>query len=106
MKTKFISTLIAGVLLSGAAMANPVEISRSITDIAAGADRHDWKRVRGAFADNVTVDYTSLWGGSPANALVSGSSVSTARVSTHASRGHHVRFLLGDTMHTSIRLLR
>ena len=65
MKTNFISTLIVGALLSGAAVANPVEISRSITDIAAGADRHDWQRVRAAFADEVTVDYTSLWGGSP-----------------------------------------
>ncbi|MEO0992142.1 MAG: nuclear transport factor 2 family protein, partial [Pseudomonadota bacterium] len=33
------------------------------TDIAAGADRHDWPRVRAAFADRVRVDYTSLWGG-------------------------------------------
>ena len=47
-------------------MANPAEISRTITDIAAGADRHDWNRVRGAFAEQVTVDYTSLWGGEPA----------------------------------------
>ena len=66
MRTNFISTLFASVLLSGAAMANPVEISRSITDIAAGADRHDWMRVRAAFADEVTVDYSSLWGGSAA----------------------------------------
>ena len=35
----------------------------AITDIAAGADRHDWPRVRAAFADRVTLDYTSLWGG-------------------------------------------
>ena len=35
------------------------------TSIAAGADRHDWQRVRGAFADRVTLDYTSLWGGEP-----------------------------------------
>ena len=56
----------ATVLLSGVAVANPVEISRSITDIASGADRHDWRRVKSAFADQVTVDYTSLWGGEPA----------------------------------------
>ncbi|TCL71291.1 nuclear transport factor 2 family protein [Rhizobium sp. BK251] len=37
----------------------------TITDIAAGADRHQWERVRGAFADKVTLDYTSLWGGEP-----------------------------------------
>ncbi|ANL26960.1 NTF2 domain-containing protein [Rhizobium phaseoli] len=35
----------------------------AITDIAAGADRHQWPRVRGAFAEKVTLDYTSLWGG-------------------------------------------
>jgi len=35
----------------------------TITDIAAGADRHHWDRVRRAFADQVTLDYTSLWGG-------------------------------------------
>ncbi|CDZ36170.1 Alpha/beta hydrolase family protein [Neorhizobium galegae bv. officinalis] len=37
----------------------------TITDIAAGADRHQWDRVRRAFADEVTLDYTSLWGGTP-----------------------------------------
>lgn len=37
----------------------------TITDIAAGADRHQWDRVRRAFADEVTLDYTSLWGGKP-----------------------------------------
>ncbi len=41
-------------------------INAAITSIAAGADRHDWDRVRGAFADEVTLDYTSLWGGEPA----------------------------------------
>ncbi|GGH42118.1 hypothetical protein SAMN05444007_1274 [Cribrihabitans marinus] len=47
-----------------AATADPVDqINASITDIAAGADRHDWPRVRSAFADEVTLDYTSLWGG-------------------------------------------
>lgn len=46
----------------------------AITDIAAGADRHQWRRVRGAFAETVTLDYTSLWGGEaatqPADAVV------------------------------------
>jgi fermentation-respiration switch protein FrsA (DUF1100 family) len=37
----------------------------TITDIAAGADRHQWERVRRAFTDEVTLDYTSLWGGKP-----------------------------------------
>lgn len=36
-----------------------------ITDTAAGADRHQWDRVRAALADTVTLDYTSLWGGAP-----------------------------------------
>ncbi|MCR9136667.1 MAG: nuclear transport factor 2 family protein [Alphaproteobacteria bacterium] len=40
-------------------------ISTAITAIAAGADRHDWNRVRGAFTETVTTDYTSLWGGDP-----------------------------------------
>lgn len=35
----------------------------TVTDIAAGADRHQWDRVRRAFAGHVTLDYTSLWGG-------------------------------------------
>ncbi|WP_170325369.1 nuclear transport factor 2 family protein [Ruegeria arenilitoris] len=42
------------------------QINTAITSIAAGADRHDWDRVRGAFADEVTLDYSSLWGGEPA----------------------------------------
>lgn len=46
-------------------MADQADITRTLTDIAAGADRHDWMRVRGAFADTVTTDYTSLWGGEP-----------------------------------------
>lgn len=45
----------------------PVEdrlaIVSTVTDIAAGADRHQWDRVRRAFAEKVTLDYTSLWGG-------------------------------------------
>lgn len=41
-------------------------IITAITDIAAGADRHQWDRVRSAFADRVTLDYTSLWGGEAA----------------------------------------
>lgn len=73
---KFLTALTATALSAGVAIANPVEITRSITDIAAGADRHDWARVRGAFTDTVTTDYTSLWGGDPvtqpADALVEG----------------------------------
>jgi len=57
--------------VAGAANAQPVapEVRLSmidaVTSIAAGADRHDWDRVRSAFADKVTLDYTSLWGGEP-----------------------------------------
>lgn len=66
---KFLCTILTTmlVLTGGVAMANDrEEITRSITDIAAGADRHDWERVRGAFTDNVVLDYTSLWGGEAA----------------------------------------
>lgn len=41
------------------------QIVRALTDIAAGADRHDWDRVRSAMADEITTDYTSLFGGEP-----------------------------------------
>lgn len=57
--------LAASTLVGAAALADQAEINRSITDIAAGADRHDWTRVRGAFANTVTTDYSSLWGGEP-----------------------------------------
>ena len=63
---------LAGLLSMAPAVADTVTIEDraaivdAITDIAAGADRHDWPRVRGAFADTVTLDYTSLWGGQPA----------------------------------------
>ncbi|WP_170464968.1 nuclear transport factor 2 family protein [Ruegeria arenilitoris] len=64
---KLTTTIAAATLISSAAFAEQhVAISTAITDIAAGADRHDWDRVRGAFADTVTIDYTSLWGGEPA----------------------------------------
>ena len=66
MKHTFAKTLAVATLIGGSAMADPAEITRSITDIAAGADRGDWDRVRGAFAETVTADYTSLWGGDPA----------------------------------------
>lgn len=62
----FITTCAAALALGGAAMSEPVDITRSITDIAAGADRGEWSRVRAAFADTVTTDYTSLFGGTPA----------------------------------------
>ncbi|MEM7168627.1 MAG: nuclear transport factor 2 family protein [Pseudomonadota bacterium] len=61
----FLATLTIALFMGNAAMAGQAEINRTLTDIAAGADRHDWERVRGAFADRVTSDYSSLWGGEP-----------------------------------------
>lgn len=64
--------VMAGILPMSPAAAGAVSLEDrtaivdAITDIAAGADRHDWPRVRSAFADTVTLDYTSLWGGEPA----------------------------------------
>ena len=58
----------AGILMTTAAAAEPtlhVRIVETITDIAAGADRHDWGRVRSAMSDEITTDYTSLFGGEP-----------------------------------------
>ena len=58
-------------LAAGSARGEPVRtedrlaIIDAVTDIAAGADRHDWPRVRRSFANEVTLDYTSLWGGEP-----------------------------------------
>ena len=67
MRRKLTSTLAAVSMIGTAAFAEEqIGISATITDIAAGADRHDWTRVRGAFGDTVTIDYTSLWGGKPA----------------------------------------
>lgn len=66
MTRKFATALAAATMISsGGAFADPAAIGQSITDIAAGADRHDWARVRAAFADTVTTDYSSLWGGDP-----------------------------------------
>ncbi|MEW2916048.1 nuclear transport factor 2 family protein [Ruegeria sp. ANG10] len=61
----FITIFAAATLIGGAALADQTEITRTLTDIAAGADRHDWVRVRDALADTVTTDYTGLWGGEP-----------------------------------------
>ena len=51
MRRKLTSTLAAVSMIGTAAFAEPqAGISTAITDIAAGADRHDWARVRDAFA--------------------------------------------------------
>ena len=65
MTRTILAAIAAAPLLAPVALADQAEITRSITDIAAGADRQDWDRVRAAFADSVTTDYTSLWGGDP-----------------------------------------
>ncbi|OIQ43012.1 MAG: hypothetical protein BM560_02200 [Roseobacter sp. MedPE-SWde] len=71
MTPKLLISFTTATLLGGTAMADMISadtaqsISRAITDIAAGADRHDWTRVRDAFADSITTDYTGLWGGDP-----------------------------------------
>jgi len=62
------AALLAGSIAAGAetiGLEDRVAIIDTITDIAAGADRHQWDRLRRAFAGTVTLDYTSLWGGEP-----------------------------------------
>lgn len=61
-----VSLLSGGTAMATTDLEIRMAIIDNITDIAAGADRHDWARVRGAFADQVTLDYTSLWGGQAA----------------------------------------
>lgn len=70
MKTLLTSVVLAaacGLSASAAEVTPAVRFAMidAVTAIAAGADRHDWDRVRAAFADTVTLDYTSLWGGEP-----------------------------------------
>lgn len=65
MARKLMAAIATATLIGSSAMADQAEITRSIIDVAAGADRHDWNRVRSAFAETVTTDYTSLWGGDP-----------------------------------------
>ena len=71
MKKRFLTAFIVVSLSATQVNAMPLpaqaraELIEVITAIAAGADRHDWPRVRGAMADTVTTDYTSLFGGEP-----------------------------------------
>ena len=68
---KSIFALFLGAILVtniNAAAADPTlhyELVRLTTDIAAGADRHEWDRVRSAMTDEVTTDYTRLFGDEP-----------------------------------------
>lgn len=107
MRKKLTSTLAAVSLIGTAAFAEQqVNVSTTITDIAAGADRHDWTRVRGAFADTVTTDYTSLWGGDPvtqpADELVAGwSAFLPGFDATHHMVTNHTITSLSDTSATA-----
>ena len=103
MFSKFVVPIFFAFAVAGPALADPVEINRSITDIAAGADRHDWSRVRNAFSDRVITDYTSLWGGEPvaqtAEALVAGWSkfLPGFDVTHHMVTNHSVRSINNGT---------
>ena len=76
-----LTILISAVLMSSAPAkaADPTSytgILRAVSEIAIGADRHDWRRVRAAMADQITTDYSSVFGGKPvtqsADTLVKG----------------------------------
>ncbi len=107
MRRKLTSTLAAISMIGTAAFAEQqADISTTITDIAAGADRHDWTRVRGAFSDTVTTDYTSLWGGDPvtqtADELVAGwSAFLPGFDATHHMVTNHTITSLSDTSATA-----
>ncbi|WP_170786989.1 nuclear transport factor 2 family protein [Ruegeria lacuscaerulensis] len=107
MRRKLTSTLAAVSMIGSAAFAEQqADISTAITDIAAGADRHDWARVRGAFSDTVTTDYTSLWGGDPvtqpADELIAGwSAFLPGFDATHHMVTNHTVTSLSDTSATA-----
>jgi hypothetical protein len=107
MRRKLTSTLAAVSMIGSAAFAEQkADISTAITDIAAGADRHDWTRVRGAFSDTVTTDYTSLWGGDavtqPADELVAGwSAFLPGFDATHHMVTNHTITSLSETSATA-----
>ncbi len=106
MKTPMIAALTAALAVGGPALADATDthgIVTAITSIAAGADRHDWHRVRHAFTDTVTTDYTSLWGGEPvtqpADELVAGWADFLPGFETthHMVTNHTVTEIAGDT---------
>jgi len=84
-------------------MADQTGIIRTLTDIAAGSDRHEWTRVRGAFADTVTTDYTGLWGGDPitqpADDLIAGwaAFLPGFEITHHMVTNHSVTAITGTT---------
>jgi len=57
--------VLAATAMAAAEPARHAGIVEAITGIAAGADRHDWGRVRAAMSDEIATDYTSLFGGEP-----------------------------------------
>lgn len=75
-----------------------IHIIDAITSISAGADRHDWERVRSAMADEITTDYTGLWGGEPvtqpADELIAGWAgfLPGFDVTQHLVTGHTIVF--------------
>ena len=106
MTRKVLAALATASLTAGAAMADQADITRSITDIAAGADRHDWSRVGRAFAQTVTTDYTSLWGGAPVTQPVDDLLAAWAGFlpgfdSTHHMVTNHTVISLSDTHATA-----
>ena len=106
MKIRSIVTL--ALLLSGGIYMNSqaeaataedrLHIIDAITSISAGADRHDWERVRAAMADEITTDYTGLWGGEPvtqaADELIAGWAgfLPGFEVTQHLVTGHTIDF--------------
>ena len=76
-----------------------LQIIEIMTDVSAGADRHDWTRVRDAMADKITTDYTGLWGGEPvtqsADDLVAGwaAFLPGFDITQHMITGHTVSFV-------------
>jgi hypothetical protein len=72
MRATLWSAVVAALLLHAtaeaqqpAALAQQQEIQIQITKMLDAIDALEWKAVRGAFSDQVQIDYTSLFGGSP-----------------------------------------
>ena len=106
-----VATLLASLLataMPGAPLADSAvrdAVVRLATDIGAGADRHDWERVRAAMADTIVTDYTIYFGGEPttqpADELVKGWAAFLPGFDSthHMVTNHAVRRVDGDTAH-------
>lgn len=68
MKTLLLAALLMGGLgtVYGQGGSDEEKVKQVIGDIFSGVDERDWRKVRGAMAGEVYIDYTSLAGGSPA----------------------------------------